>query len=125
MVLIFLALILAQAALGLFANDEFGFKGPLAEWISGKRSDLLTRVHVFLFDAIIVGIWLHLCAISYYALVKRDNLIAPMWHGEKPAARVPPDLQLKFAPAAKAVIVLAAIAAVVVIVVLNLRRLLA
>jgi cytochrome b len=124
MVLTFLLLILAQAALGLFANDEFDFKGPLAEWVSGKRSDLLTRVHVFLFDAILVCIWLHLCAISFYALVKRDNLIGPMWHGAKPAARVPSGLELKFVPAARAAIVLLTIAAVVVFTVLILRRVL-
>jgi cytochrome b len=124
MVMTFLLLILAQAALGLFANDEFDFKGPLAEWISGKRSDLITRVHVFLFDAILVCIWVHVCAISFYALVKRDNLVGPMWHGTKPAARVPSGLRLNFASTAKAAIVLATIAAVVIVVVLNLRRVL-
>ena len=122
MVMIFLLLLLAQAALGLFSNDEFAFKGPMAEWISGKRSDLLTRVHVFLFDFILICIWLHLCAISFYALVKRDNLIGPMWHGEKSAVQVPSGMQLKFVSAWKAAIVLAAIAVLIVVIVVNLRR---
>lgn len=121
MVMTFLLLILAQAALGLFANNEFDFKGPLAEWISGKRSDLITRAHVFLFDAILVCIWVHVCAISFYALVKRDNLVGPMLHGTKPVARVPSGLRLKFASTAKAGVVLATIAAVVIFVVLNLQ----
>jgi cytochrome b len=124
MVLTFLLLILAQAALGLFANDEFDFKGPLAELISGKRSDLLTRVHVFLFDAILVSTWLHLCAISFYALVKRDNLIGPMVHGTKLPARVPAGLRLKFASTARALLVLAAVAGVIVFAVLYLGRIL-
>lgn len=124
MVLTLLLLLLAQAVLGLFANDEFDFKGPLAEWISGKRSDLLTRVHVFLFDAILACIWVHLCAISFYALVKRDNLVGPMWHGAKPVDRVPTGLHLRFVSTAKAGIVLAVIAAAVLFMVMVLRRVL-
>jgi len=120
MVMTFLLLILAQASLGLFANDEFDFKGPLAEWISGKRSDLITRVHVFLFDVILVCTWVHLCAISFYALVKRDNLVGPMVHGTKPVDRVPSGLPLKFVSTAKAGILLATIAAAVIFVVLKL-----
>ena len=122
MVMAFLLLILTQAALGLFANDEFDFKGPLAEFISGKRSDLVTRVHVFLFDAILVCIWVHVCAISFYALVKRDNLIGPMVHGDKPVERVPSRLGLTFVSTVRAALVLGAIAAVVVFLVLNLQR---
>lgn len=124
MVMAFLLLILAQASLGLFANDEFDFKGPLAEWISGKRSDLVTRVHVFLFDAILVCIWIHVCAISFYALVKRDNLVGPMWHGAKPADRLPAGLRPAFVSPIKGGIVLAIIAVVVVAGVLILRRVL-
>jgi cytochrome b len=124
MVMTLLLLILAQASLGLFANDESDFKGPLAEWVSGKRSDLLTRIHVFLFDAILVCIWIHVCAISFYALVKRDNLVPPMWHGAKPADRLPAGVALKFVSTATGGIVLATIAVVVVLGVLILRRVL-
>jgi cytochrome b len=124
MVLTFLLLILAQATLGLFANDEFDFKGPLAELISGKRSDLLTRVHIFLFDAILVCTWLHLCAIAFYALVKRDNLVGPMLHGTKPSARVPVGLELKFVSTARALLVLAAVSGMIVFAVLYLGRIL-
>jgi cytochrome b len=124
MVMAFLLLILAQALLGLFANDELDFKGPLAEWISGKRSDLVTRVHVFLFDAILVCIWIHVCAISFYALVKRDNLVGPMWHGAKPADRLPASLNLRFVSTAKGGLALAIIAALVVSGVLILRSVL-
>lgn len=124
MVMTFLLLIVTQAALGLFANDEFDFKGPLADWISGKRSNLLTHVHIFLFDAILVCIWVHVCAISFYALVKRDNLIGPMLHGTKPPARVPSDLRLNFASTARALLVLVAVAGVIVFAVLYLGRIL-
>jgi cytochrome b len=125
MVMAFLLLILSQAALGLFANDEFDFKGPFAEFISGKRSDLMTRVHVFLFDAILVCIWVHVCAISFYALVKRDNLIGPMVHGDKPVERVPSRLRLTFVSTVRALVVLGSIAMAVVLLVLNLQRFLA
>ncbi len=122
MVMTFLLLILAQAALGLFANNEFDFKGPLAELISGKRSDLLTRIHVFLFDAILVCIWVHLCAISFYALVKRDDLVGPMLRGSKLSGRVPAGLRLKFASLRRAALVLGSIAVLVVLLILTLGR---
>lgn len=124
MVLTFLTLILAQAVLGLFANDEFDFKGPLAEWISGKRSDLLTRVHVFLFDAILVCTWVHVCAITYYALVKRDNLTASMLHGCKLPARVPVDWRLGAASNARAFWILVAVTVVILSAVFFLRGIL-
>ena len=47
MVMTFLLLILTQAALGRFANDEFDFKGPLAELISAKRSGPSGRAFCF------------------------------------------------------------------------------
>ncbi len=122
MVMTFLLLLLAQALLGLFANDEFAFKGPFAEFVSGKRSDLLTRVHVFLFDAILVCIWVHVCAIGFYALVKRDNLIIPMMSGMKSTARSTAHRRLEFASTLKAVIALAVIAAVVSFFVLKLQE---
>lgn len=125
MVMIFLLLILIQAGLGLFANNEFDFRGPFADWISGKRSDALTRVHVFLFDAILVCIWIHLCAIAFYALVKRDNLIIPMWRGTKHATQVPAGLRLNFASGLRAFAALIAIAAVVVSIILISGKLLA
>ncbi len=125
MTMIFLLLILTQAGLGLFANNEFDFRGPFAEWISGKRSDALTRVHVFLFDAILACIWIHLCAISFYALVKRDNLIVAMWRGTKHAAQVPTDARLNFPSSLRALAVLAVIAVVVMLVILISGKLLA
>jgi cytochrome b len=124
MVLTFLLLILAQATLGLFANDEFDFKGPFAEWISGKSSDRLTRIHVFLFDAILLCTWVHLCAISFYALVKRDNLVGPMMRGTKHVTQAPAGLSLKFASHRRALILFCTIAAIVVTIVLAARRLL-
>jgi len=122
MVLTFLLLILAQATIGLFANDEFAFKGPFAEWISGKRSDLLTRIHVFLFDAILVCIWLHLCAITFYVKVKRDDLVRPMLNGSRTAAQVPKGQRLEFAPARRALFLLLAVTIVIVLLIVNARR---
>lgn len=125
MVLAFLALILAQAVLGLFANNEFDFEGPFAGLVSGKRSDLLTRVHVFLFDAILACIWLHLCAIFFYRLVRRDDLIRPMFSGRKSAGQLPPTTDLRFASPLRALALLLAAAVLVALVAPEIRRLFA
>jgi cytochrome b len=125
MVLAFLLLILVQAVLGLFANNEFDFEGPLAGLVSGKLSDRLTRVHVFLFDAILACIWLHLCAIFFYRLVRRDDLVRPMLSGTKSDAQVPPGTALKFASPLRALLLLVAAAVAVALIAPEIRRLFA
>lgn len=125
MVLAFLLLILIQAVLGLFANNEFDFEGPFASLVSGKLSDLLTRVHVFLFDAILACIWLHLCAIFFYRLVRRDDLIRPMLTGKKATHQLPASTDLRFASRARALVVLLAAGVLVALIAPEVRRLFA
>jgi cytochrome b len=90
MVLAMLAMLLAQALFGLFANDEALETGPLYGYVSDDTSDLLTSLHERLFDVIAVAVAVHVAAALLYLWVKRENLILPMVTGRKPGSLLPP-----------------------------------
>ncbi|MFO1420879.1 MAG: cytochrome b/b6 domain-containing protein [Candidatus Competibacteraceae bacterium] len=83
-----LALLLIQAGTGLFANDDIATEGPLYGWVSKGTSDWLTTIHKFNFNLLLLVIAVHLSAVLFYLLVKRENLIHPMLSGVK---RLPPE----------------------------------
>lgn len=85
-VIALLLLVGAQATTGLFTNDDITFEGPLAGLVSKETSDSLLGVHVQLQNILIGLVVLHLLAIVFYALVKRDNLVRPMVTGWRPLA---------------------------------------
>jgi cytochrome b len=82
--------LLLQAATGLFANDDIATEGPLYKWVSKATSDALTRVHRFNQEVIIALVSIHVLAVLFYFLYKRENLIKPMltgmkrWNGTEP-----------------------------------------
>lgn len=78
-----LALIAAQVGTGLFSNDDIAFRGPLFGLINKDFSDTLTSFHRQIINGLIAMIALHLCAIAFYAHVKKDNLVKPMITGWK------------------------------------------
>jgi cytochrome b len=78
-----LAVLLGQALMGLFANDGSFSEGPWARFVAGATSDLLTRLHKWNQWLIAGLVGLHLAAIVYYWLAKRDNLVPPMVHGRR------------------------------------------
>ena len=89
-----LILLLVQAGTGLFANDDILIEGPLYSWVSKDTSDWLTSIHRFNFNLLLAVIALHVAAVLFYLLVKRENLIHPMLSGRKQlplalAGRVP------------------------------------
>ena len=84
-----LVLLLIQAGTGLFANDDILIEGPLYAWVSKDASDWLTTVHKLNFNLLLLVIAVHISAVLFYLLVKRENLIHPMLSGHK---RLPPEL---------------------------------
>jgi cytochrome b len=88
MIVAMLCLLLAQAGTGLFANDDIATEGPLYKLVSKDLSDQLTEIHEAIFDVLLGLIALHIAAILFYLLVKRDNLVRPMLTGRK---QVPAD----------------------------------
>ena len=113
-VIALLLLLTIQASTGLFAHDDIIFKGPLAYMVSKSVSSFLTEVHDLTFDLIIVGAGVHIAAVFFYLLIKRQNLIRPMVTGLKDEDQVPPGTtNLRFESTAFAVILLALSAALV------------
>ena len=60
--------------------------GPLNHRVAYATATAATRWHETVFYAIAAMVALHLAAIAYYALVRRNNLVGPMLTGRK---RVP------------------------------------
>jgi cytochrome b len=83
MVVALLLCLLVQTGTGLFANDDVMLEGPLAKHVSKGTSDLLTGIHHVNFAVLATLVSLHVAAALYYLLVKRDNLIRPMFTGRK------------------------------------------
>jgi cytochrome b len=88
-VLALLALMLLQASTGLYANDEIMNTGPFYGWIAPELSNRITSLHRYSSDVLLVLVAMHLAAIAWYALVRRERLVPPMFTGRKPAAEVP------------------------------------
>ncbi len=92
-----LALLLSCAAVvvcGLFASDTDGLEsGPLSSLVSYDQAVLAGTWHGYAFEAVKWLVVLHLLAIAYYALIKREPLLGAMVHGEKPAVEGVPALK--------------------------------
>lgn len=78
-----LGLLATQAITGLFSNDDIAFNGPLSVLISKEFSDRLTGLHHQLSNILLGFIGLHVAAVFFYLLVKKNNLIKPMITGWK------------------------------------------
>lgn len=76
-----LALLGFQAVSGLFANDDIMVEGPYANTVSKAVSDYLTTLHKLNSDLLLILFAIHIAAILFYLVVKKDNLIMPMLHG--------------------------------------------
>lgn len=86
-----LALVGAQAATGLFTNDDIAFQGPFADWVGKELSDRFHGWHALLQNGLQALIGVHVAAIVFYARVKKENLVKPMITGwtEAPATTTP------------------------------------
>ncbi len=78
-----LAVLIFQAASGLFADDVIAFSGPLRQLVSGDTSSWLTGWHSRMEWVIYGLIVLHLGAIAFHEWVKHERLIQPMVTGVK------------------------------------------
>lgn len=85
-VLVLIGMLLFQAVLGLFAYDDIAFRGPFNTLISRETSALLTSVHRQGLWWIVGLVGLHVAAVLYYTIVRRDNLVRPMVTGYKVVA---------------------------------------
>jgi len=83
-VLILLALLITQISLGLFAVDVDGIEsGPLSAHVSFATGRLCAQLHHQAFDLLLSLIVVHIVAVLFYLIAKRQNLIAAMFHGRR------------------------------------------
>lgn len=85
-IVLLLACLLIQAGTGLFANDDIFTEGPLYPLIGKDTSDWLTMIHHYNFNVLLVLVGLHVTAVLYHLLHRRENLIVPMVTGYKKVA---------------------------------------
>jgi cytochrome b len=79
-----LGLLLAQVVLGLFAVDVDGIEsGPLSTFVSFDAGRAAAEWHESVFDVLLWLIALHIAAVLYYLLVRKENLIWTMVHGRR------------------------------------------
>lgn len=100
-----LAALVAQVVFGLFAVDVDGLEsGPLSVHVSFDTGREFADWHETTFTVIQALVLLHLAAIAFYLVYKRDNLIGPMVTGWR---RFAVDPQVRAAPAWRALLGLA------------------
>jgi len=81
-VLAILGMVGLQVLLGLFSIDEDGFEGgPLSDRIDFELAQQVAEWHELSFRILQGLIVLHLAAVAYYALKRREDIIRPMITG--------------------------------------------
>jgi cytochrome b len=79
-----LGLLLLQITLGLFAVDVDGIEsGPLSLYVAFETGRLCAQWHEWVFNALMVLILVHIIAVLYYIVFKRQNLLGAMVHGKR------------------------------------------
>ena len=106
MVLAMLAALAAQVTTGLFSADvnAYIYDGPLAAAISSETAEQMNSYHRLNFNLVLALVGLHLAAIVFYRVVKRQNLVKPMLTGYKSIEGEAPSLY--FAPVVIALVTL-------------------
>lgn len=84
MVIVLLILMLIQVISGLFTTDDIFTEGPLFAVVDDTLGYWLTSVHKFNFNLLLGAIALHILAVLFHAIVKKEPLIKAMLTGHKP-----------------------------------------
>jgi len=72
-----------QISTGVFTNDGSFTEGPWVKFVSSAISDRMSTVHYYNHWLVVGLTALHVAAIGFYLLVRRDDLITPMITGDK------------------------------------------
>ncbi len=88
-ILLLLVVVLAQAITGLFNSDELIYSGPLFHLLDSHWSDLLGAWHERLFWFLLGLVSLHILAVLYHQLLKRQDILWPMLDGGSDGKGVP------------------------------------
>lgn len=83
-VLAMLAFLIAQVATGLVSDDESSFQGPLNRFVSSSKALAATWYHKRVGQWVLLAlVLLHVAAVLYYVLKKRQGLVRAMVGGDK------------------------------------------
>lgn len=87
MVIVLVALAGAMAVTGLFNADvdRMIIEGPLAKTVSDATITLAHKLHHQIFDLLMICVVLHVAAVVFHAVVKKERLVPAMVTGKKPA----------------------------------------
>jgi cytochrome b len=81
------SLLLTQVALGLFVVDVDGLEsGPLSHLLSFDAGRACAELHEDVFDALLAFSALHVAAVLFYLVYRREDLITPMITGLRAGA---------------------------------------
>lgn len=104
-----LGVLALQVASGLVADDEIAHTGPLYTYVSTATSEAASHWHKGYGQWIVIAlVGLHVAAIGYYWLRRRDDLVGAMLHGDK---RLTADVPASVDTAGSRLLALALIAA--------------
>ena len=78
-----LVVLLLQVASGLVNDDEISFQGPLYPFVSSRVAGLAHDFHEVGQWLVLGLVGLHIAAVLFYLLRKRQNLVGPMITGDK------------------------------------------
>jgi cytochrome b len=93
-VVMLLLLLGLQIGLGLIAVDVDGIEsGPLSLYVSFETGRAAAEWHETIFNVLMCFILLHVAAILYYRLVRKESLVAAMFHGTREYPRPVPELR--------------------------------
>lgn len=82
-VVLLLTMLFVQVMTGLFAYDDVATEGPLYHLVSENTGEWLSEIHEIGFNVLLVLIAVHVSAIFFYRIFKRENLVRPMLTGQK------------------------------------------
>jgi len=83
MIVLLLVLLLVQVGTGLFSQDRNLNFGPLSLLVSSSTSRFLKEIHETTVNILLLLIGVHVLAVLFYLVFKRENLVAAMFSGEK------------------------------------------
>ena len=78
-----LIVLAVQISTGVFTNDGSFIEGPWVKFVSSALSDRLSRIHYYNHWLIAGLVALHVAAIGFYLLARKDDLLTPMLTGDK------------------------------------------
>ena len=83
MILSLLALVAAQATLGLFSNDDTDAAGPFYGWVGHALSKRLTGYHEIVANLLLAAIAIHVLAVLFYRVFLKEDLVSALWTGRR------------------------------------------